>query len=66
MGKHCMAEAPAVIDADGILDHLVSLAQMPAWKTYAWHAAKRYEELDPYRCKGMQERLKQRMTERKQ
>lgn len=54
------------MDADGILDHLVSLARMPAWKTYAWHAAKHYEEIDPYRCKGMQERLKQRMTERKQ
>jgi hypothetical protein len=61
-----MAEEAAVMDADGILDHLVSLAEIPAWKKYAWHAAKHYEELDPYRCKGMQERLKQRMTERKQ
>lgn len=52
--------------ADDILEHLVSLAKQPAWKAYAWHAAKQYEELDPHRCKGMQERLKQRMQKEPQ
>ena len=49
-----------------ILDHLVNLARDPAWKAYAWHAAKRYEELNPYDLKGLQQELKQRMTAEKE
>lgn len=50
---------------DEILEHLVKLAKTPGWKAYAWNAAKQYEQLDPHRCKGMQERLRQRMQQEK-
>ena len=52
--------------ADKILEHLVMLARDPGWKQYAWHAAKRYEEIDPHELSGMQEKLKQRMTAEKE
>ena len=52
--------------AEAILEHLVKLAKMPGWKTYAWDAAKRYEQLNPYNLAGMQEKLKQRMQQQKE
>lgn len=67
MGERAVAEPPASVSyADEILEHLVAMASDPGWKTYAWHAAKHYEELDPFRLQGMQERLKQRMQQEMQ
>jgi hypothetical protein len=51
---------------DFVLDHLVRLAKQPGWKQYAWHAAKQYEEINPYDLAGMQEKLKQRMQQEKE
>lgn len=48
-----------------ILDHLVRLAGDPGWKAYAWHAAKQFEQINPFDLKGLQEELKQRMTAEK-
>lgn len=50
---------------DAVLDHLVQLAQQPAWKAYAWGAAKEFESINPYDLHGMQDELKQRMTAEK-
>lgn len=50
---------------DRVLKHLVRLAQQPAWKQYAWHAAKEFESINPYDLHGMQDALKQRMTAEK-
>lgn len=52
--------------AEEILEHLVKLAGTPGWKSYAWHAAKAYEQMAPSECKGMQEKLKQRMQKEQQ
>lgn len=49
-----------------ILDHLVNLAQTPGWKAYAWQAAKKYGEINPFDLKGLQEELKQRMQQEKE
>lgn len=50
---------------DRVLEHLVRLAQQPAWKAYAWGAAKEFESINPYDLHGMQDALKQRMTAEK-
>lgn len=65
MGEHSMA-GTELTHAEAILEHLVKLAKTPGWKQYAWHAAKRYEELNPHDLKGMQEKLKQRMQQEKE
>lgn len=64
MGERDMA-GQELSFADKILEHLVAMAKTPGWKQYAWHAAKRYEELDPYQLKGMQDKLKERMLKEK-
>lgn len=51
---------------DAVLDHLVRLAQQPAWKAYAWGAAKEFESINPYDLHGMQDELKQRMVAEKE
>jgi hypothetical protein len=51
--------------ADRILEHLVTMAKTPGWKQYAWHAAKKYEGIDPHHLKGMQDKLKERMLKEK-
>lgn len=51
---------------DFVLNHLVRLAKQPAWKQYAWHAAKEFESINPYDLQGMQEALKQRMQQLKE
>jgi hypothetical protein len=49
-----------------ILDHLVMMAQHPGAKAYAWHAAKRYEEINPYDLNGLQDELRERMLKEKE
>lgn len=49
-----------------ILDRLVRLAHLPAWKAWAWHAAKEFEQINPYDLKNLQEELKQRMQQEKE
>lgn len=49
-----------------ILSRLVELARQPAWKAWAWHQAKAYEDINPYDLKGLQQELKQRMLELKE
>jgi hypothetical protein len=48
-----------------ILASLVKSAASPGWKAWAWHAAKEFEQINPYDLQGMQEALKQRMTAEK-
>jgi hypothetical protein len=50
---------------DAVLDSLARSAGDPAWKAWAWHAAKEFEQINPYDLQGMQEALKQRMTAEK-
>lgn len=49
-----------------ILSHLVELARQPAWKAWAWHQAKAYEEINKYDLAGLQDELKQRMLAEKE
>ena len=49
-----------------ILDHLIRMASDPAWKAYAWHAAKHYEELNPGDLSGIQQELKKHMQQEKE
>jgi hypothetical protein len=56
----------ALSQADAILERLVRLAGLPGWKAWAWHAAKEFEQINPYDLAGMQEKLKQRMQQQKE
>lgn len=60
-----MAEQ-GIAHAEAILEHLVKLAKTPGWKSYAWHAAKEFEQINPYDLAGMQEKLKQKMQQEKE
>lgn len=48
-----------------MLNDLIRLAKTPGWKAWAWHAAKEFEQLNPYDLRGMQDELKQRMVAEK-
>ena len=65
-GPHAVADRmPPSAHRKQILDHLIRMAGDPAWKAYAWHAAKNYEALNPFELSGIQEELKQHMQQQK-
>lgn len=49
-----------------ILSRLIELAKQPAWKAFAWHQAKAYEDINPHDLKGLQQELKERMLKDKE
>lgn len=62
MRKDWPNDCAAAIEYDDELNHLIRMANQPAWKKYAWHKAKSLELECPQMWQGISDELVKRMN----